>query len=282
MATQRGDCHSHGVYMPSVNECRCTAGWDGRLCEQRHERSCNRRHDNGLVSTDSLCAGNCDEDRGLCYCAGLERPFQRPLPHTCAPSTHRDTKLPDRRPSYPVRVRGGWEMANLVYEQPTQAQPWLSQWARYYAQPFEAIYGFVAGNPQPWPGYQPSRSFGWCEPRPALKPRSKSVAIDCGRGGRCYEGTTGPLCERPKAMYCLRDCMGRGRCDSGFCWCHQGWHGIDCSIADNTQPSMNTLPSHTLPAADQPAKLPAAAHSSPSMPGPVPASPLRVKSSDVK
>lgn len=22
--------------------------------------------------------------------------------------------------------------------------------------------------------------------------------------------------------------MGRGRCDSGFCWCDAGWHGVDC------------------------------------------------------
>lgn len=92
-------CHGQGVYHPVLNECRCTAGWDGRFCSTRLERPCNREvNPRATTNRDSLCAGNCDDNRGLCYCAGLGTPFQRPLPHYCAPWAHKTTRLPDGRP----------------------------------------------------------------------------------------------------------------------------------------------------------------------------------------
>ena len=126
-------CHYHGVYQPALHECRCTAGWGGRFCEERQRRPCNWNTGGGQTNADSLCAGNCDDDRGLCYCAGLNTPFQRPLPHYCAPWAHRNTKLPDGRPAYPVQARDGtWQMARLIYERPNKERPWLGEWARYY------------------------------------------------------------------------------------------------------------------------------------------------------
>jgi 5'-nucleotidase len=72
-------------------------------------------------------------------------------------------------------------------------------------------------------------------------------------------------------MYCLRDCHGRGTCDSGFCWCEKGWHGVDCSLSaalvpatDGTvtfgdiylaQPFGNTLVTTTLTGAEIKAAL---------------------------
>ena len=50
------------------------------------------------LNSDALCAGNCDDERGLCYCAGHKTPFQRSLPHVCAPAVTPESKLPDGRP----------------------------------------------------------------------------------------------------------------------------------------------------------------------------------------
>lgn len=220
------------MYSPQLQECRCTAGWDGRFCELRFQRPCNVAVGGGSTNRDALCAGNCDDDRGLCYCAGLRSPFQRQLPHHCAPWAHKSTKLPDGRPAYPVKnAHGQWQMANLIYEPPNKERPWLGQWARYYLKPFEGLYGNLAGNPRipvrrNWPEMGPSH-VGWCEPdAPRLvRMGQKRMIMECGG---CYEGRHGRFCEQAKRMYCLRDCMGHGQCDSGFCWCAPGRHGIDC------------------------------------------------------
>ena len=308
------ECRGHGVYNPWLHECRCTAGWSGRFCATRSLRSCNTASAGGTTNYDALCAGNCDDERGHCYCAGLASPFQRSLPHHCAPWAHKRTKLPDGRPAYPVRSHaepGAWQMANLVYERPNKERPWLGEWARYYLKPFDFVYGELPGNPiipsrGHWKPLAPKQR-GWCEAN--LTQRSR-MALECGG---CYEGRTGRFCEKPKCapatcnaracaparpprtwstrpprtwstratyvvrahqtrashvcaqhtdarvhsrwrvaaptqtrprprlthvacahgavrrrMFCLRDCMGRGTCDMGFCWCHRGWVGIDC------------------------------------------------------
>ena len=217
------------MYNPLLHECRCTAGWGGRFCEVREKRPCNTNTDGSPTNADSLCAGNCDDNRGHCYCAGLATPYERPLPHYCAPWAHRDTKLPDGRPAYPVlNPRSGqWEMARLHYERPTKERPWLGAWARYYLKPFDAVYG--AGTDVPaipnrrgWPKVTPPKA-GWCERNASVAGRP--LALSCNG---CYEGRTGRFCDRPKRSYCLRDCTGHGTCDSGFCWCDKGWFGVDC------------------------------------------------------
>ena len=202
----------------------------------------------GLSGFESLCAGNCDEDRGLCYCAGLATPFQRSLPIFCQPWAHRDTKLPDGRPGYPLEdVDGKWGLAPLVFEK-DEKKPWVREWARYYLKPFDWLYGDIHGNPvMPQRGrfrtlsqlsakHGGAPEIGYCDAAAALAPRQRRsgsnashVVIECGGGNSCYEGTSGRFCENPKRAYCLRDCMGRGRCDSGFCWCERGWFGVDCS-----------------------------------------------------
>jgi hypothetical protein len=231
------ECYGHGVYSPWLHECRCTAGWDGRFCRQRRLRACNREFRAAdKTNRDSLCAGNCDDERGLCYCAGLATPFQRPLPHYCAPWAHRtETKLPDGRPAYPLLTSAGWVSANLHLERPTKEMPWIRDWARYYLKPFEGLYGVVPGNREipsrgHWPPFFKSVHVGYCEPdAPKLvRRRARQLLLDCSS---CYEGRAGRFCEKPKRMYCLRDCHGRGTCDSGFCWCEKGWHGVDCSLS---------------------------------------------------
>ncbi|KAL3929510.1 MAG: hypothetical protein SGPRY_001931 [Prymnesium sp.] len=230
-------CAGKGVWHASLRECRCTAGWGGAQCEQREERACNSLGGRGwarfgTIKQEALCAGNCDTERGLCYCAGLERPFQRPLPHLCSPWAHITTRLPDGRPAYPVlrarhNGRGSrWRMASLLWGRARGEQGW----ARLFAKPFQWIYGEVEGNPSPSDPKLRAKvatrrdSLPYC--RAPSGTVNKKLSIACSR---CYEGTTGPLCELPKRSYCLRDCSDNGWCDSGFCWCEPGWFGIDCS-----------------------------------------------------
>jgi hypothetical protein len=68
-------CHGRGVCNPTLGECRCEAGWDGRACEQPQPRRCNERPHQ---KSASLCDGTCADDRGLCYCNGSHP--DRPLP----------------------------------------------------------------------------------------------------------------------------------------------------------------------------------------------------------
>jgi hypothetical protein len=37
-------------------------------------------------------------------------------------------------------------------------------------------------------------------------------------------------------MYCLSQCSGHGECVVGFCKCHAGWYGADCSRKVAGQP----------------------------------------------
>jgi len=311
--TARHDtCNGHGVFNPPIDQCRCTAGWTGRRCELRQNRPCNKagKAPEYLepVTTVGICAGNCDEDRGLCYCAGLATPFQRPLPHMCLPMAHVDARLPDGRPVYPadplpvdravterreqaerlvrqriatrregkgrgeaesasaprncsgapagarcwsrlkrdteaVAAQSGW--ARLVWETPSPAKPHLANWSSPWGKPLDLLYGVrnehgerpapsaaeAAAMRRGWPTPNASVSKGWCEIASQQEWNERRAA-----GGRmsircsmCYEGWTGPLCETPRQAFCLRDCSGHGWCDSGFCWCEDGWFGVDCS-----------------------------------------------------
>ena len=59
---------------------------------------------------------------------------------------------------------------------------------------------------------------------------STSGACPCRRRCGCpYDGVSGSLCEQPTEMFCVNQCGGHGECVYGFCKCHAGWYGADCS-----------------------------------------------------
>ena len=211
-------CASRGVYDPLLAECRCTAGWAGRHCEVRDARPCNRGGSSELLNFEALCTGDCDEDRALCFCAGTRR-F---IPHQCSPAVHRRTRLPDGRPAYPaLQPNGSWSMANVYFERDPGER---HDWRNLEKPPFEWIYGMQAGNPLSPERRQAGHVVPFCSARAGERRRS-----GC-RGGPCPVGTMGEFCEERTRSFCLRDCSGRGTCDAGFCWCSQGWFGVDCSL----------------------------------------------------
>ncbi|KAG1678608.1 hypothetical protein FOA52_012615 [Chlamydomonas sp. UWO 241] len=61
---------------------------------------------------------------------------------------------------------------------------------------------------------------GWCE-----------VDVPVGEGiCDCQvDNLDGRYCEIIKEAYCPAQCTGHGECNLGFCKCHTGWYGLDCS-----------------------------------------------------
>ena len=187
--------------------------------------------------------GNCDEERGHCYCAGNAHQFQRPLPHFCQAAAHRTTKLPDGRPAYPLRDlrTGNWTMANMIYEKVgceggyqcnAKRDGTAKDWIRPWAQPFEYLYGpndlpALAANPRSPKKHNDlkPKQVGYCR----ATQRTPHHLVAHAHCASCFEGQRGRFCEFPKKAWCLRDCSGHGRCDAGFCWCERGWFGVDCS-----------------------------------------------------
>lgn len=263
MADTRDLCLGRGVYNPVLGECRCTAGWVGRLCTERRLRKCNVAPGVG-GEPGQLCAGNCDEDRGLCYCAGLPKPFQRPLPSRCSPSAHTYLRLPDGRPAFPVRHgNGSWvPFVGGGSGRRAAALRTGGGWYREWAKPWQLVYDAQPGDPAPsqavlakWGrALSTPRLRGYCTPssnatvllsafeaarasgRQGARRKHSLASADAASGqialqcdSSCPEGRRGPFCELGKQAFCLRDCSSHGWCDAGFCWCEPGWFGIDCS-----------------------------------------------------
>ncbi|CAN6454171.1 unnamed protein product [Victoria cruziana] len=73
-----------------------------------------------------------------------------------------------------------------------------------------------------------STKNGWCNvvPEDAYASRVQfKQECDCK-----YDCMVGRFCEIPTTCTCINQCSGHGHCRGGFCECHGGWYGIDCSI----------------------------------------------------
>lgn len=77
---------------------------------------------------------------------------------------------------------------------------------------FKLNWGYV-----PWEDLF-SKSHGWCE-----------VDVSKFRCPCRLDGFTGEFCNIPVEHYCLNQCNGHGDCNLGYCKCHDGWYGHDCS-----------------------------------------------------
>ena len=74
------NCRGRGVCDPLLGVCNCYVGWNGTSCEGRSLRTCNGGSHDGLWM-QSHCAGECDENRGWCWCPG--KVGERPMPDGC-------------------------------------------------------------------------------------------------------------------------------------------------------------------------------------------------------
>ena len=68
------------------------------------------------------------------------------------------------------------------------------------------------------------KESGWCEADSRRQLDSKAHGCGCGA-----EDAEGAMCMGVKEAFCPAQCGGRGECDLGFCRCHSGWYGTDCS-----------------------------------------------------
>ncbi|XP_078442274.1 uncharacterized protein LOC144711981 [Wolffia australiana] len=87
---------------------------------------------------------------------------------------------------------------------------------------------------------------GWCNiiPEQGYSSQAKrKMSCDCK-----YDCNWGEYCEIPTMCSCINQCSGHGHCRGGFCQCHLGWYGIDCSIP-SSQTSIREWPRWLRPAA---------------------------------
>jgi len=180
--------------------------------------------------------GNCDYDTGVCSCpAGYGGD---------------DCTEPRKRPCWrmgPDRRDLGW----LEYEEWSHSRcagicddniamcwcPPDTKHGRRDAPP---------GSPLGAPPAQRGRPLYWCQPSSdengnAVKWGAVTFEDLFGESGWCnkddskftcpcrIDGVVGQYCNIPVEQYCFNQCNGRGECDQGFCKCHEGWYGMDCS-----------------------------------------------------
>lgn len=93
------DCNRVGVCDAMAGWCRCPAGWTGDACDQRMRRPCSQKHRSGgflpydepidwnEVGLTLRCAGECDDDIGMCFCSSDSKYGRKPADITLPPNT---------------------------------------------------------------------------------------------------------------------------------------------------------------------------------------------------
>jgi len=102
------NCNNVGVCDRTTGRCRCRAGWQGTSCEERQDRPCSQRtrprgsftpasseFKFGADWKASMCAGDCDEDIGACFCPSWTK-YGR--------VANNDQREPPKRPGRPMGI----------------------------------------------------------------------------------------------------------------------------------------------------------------------------------
>ncbi len=80
------------------------------------------------------------------------------------------------------------------------------------------------GKPTDWGNVPYDKVYGpngWCM---VDQPGPEGSCDNC-----MVDNLAGPFCDTVKEAYCVNQCSGHGECNLGFCKCHEGWYGNDCS-----------------------------------------------------
>ena len=206
-----GNCSGHGQALVLrsgsdgwAHRCLCAPGWKGEACELREDSPCNTP-EGGRVLT--RCAGTCDKDVNRCLCGPGSRFPHRPMVHCRYEGVEKD--MPWQTPGW---AGFAWGPKHFFWTSP-DAMANLN------------VHG---------------AAVAWCDADPALSQRPL-VYCECYEGQR-KEQLCAPVAPRSvDTTFCLSQCHGRGECRSGYCHCHEGYGGADCSLARNGEIALPTL-----------------------------------------
>nr|GLL24593.1 uncharacterized protein LOC109150988 [Ipomoea trifida] len=207
---------------------RWLAGCDARnasvkIVEQIGSKSCN----NSCSSQ-----GVCNHDLGQCRC------FHGFSGEGCSERLELKCNYPESK----EQPYGRWVVSICpAHCDTTRAMCFCGEGTKYPNRPLAEACGFKI-NPPSKPGDHPMTDWtkadpdvfttntskpGWCNVDPDEASASKVLfkeECDCK-----YDGLWGRFCEVPVSSTCINQCSGHGLCRGGFCQCHTGWFGADCS-----------------------------------------------------
>ncbi|KAG2488200.1 hypothetical protein HYH03_013194 [Edaphochlamys debaryana] len=221
----------------SKDHCSVTIGtWCGPFYEQTPTKRPSPPRGSQECPNNCNGVGQCQYDTGLCYCpVGFGGP---------------DCTAPRKRPCWRMgadKRDEGWHV-HEEWSHSRCAGICDDTNSMCYCPP-ETKFGRIEAPPGSPPGSPPNktgRPMYWCQP--ATDKEGKKVKWGAvpyenlyGPNGWCnaevpvfmcpcrHDGLIGSLCNIPVEMYCINQCSGRGECQQGFCKCHEGWYGHDCS-----------------------------------------------------
>ncbi|GAX75784.1 hypothetical protein CEUSTIGMA_g3227.t1 [Chlamydomonas eustigma] len=222
------DCSGVGVCDYDTGTCYCPAGYGGEDCSAPRTRPCWRM---GPDHRDLGWLEHKDWSHSRCagYCdTDIAMCY-------CPPETkYGHVPAPEGSPlgTPPVKQGRPLYMCHPKTDQYNQTTGWGQV-------PYEDMFG----------------KHGWCN--------AEASAFTCP----CrLDGIVGQYCNIKVEMNCANQCTGHGECKLGFCKCHPGWYGIDCSRkrkglplepgdGELKSPWLKTVIKQVLAAADPPVHL---------------------------
>ncbi|KAG2424765.1 hypothetical protein HXX76_014189 [Chlamydomonas incerta] len=190
-STQFGPCNGVGQCQYDFGLCYCPVGWGGPDCSQPRKRPCWR------MGADKRDEGwHKYPEWSHSRCAGLCDDDDSMC--YCPPETKFGRQL---APAGSAPGAAPLKIGRPMYwcQPSTDKEGAKVSWG---AVRYEDLYG----------------PNGWCNGE------VPSFHCPCR-----HDGMIGALCNIAVEQFCPNQCSGRGECDQGFCRCHKGWYGHDCS-----------------------------------------------------